>query len=178
MSYKDKYLKNILGVLSKNLDKTNVNSIPKITKIVVNVGMGTYVSTGGDYNDVLKWLKVITSQSPLLCSARKSISNFKLREGNPVGACVTLRRNKMYDFLERLITVVFPRIRDFRGFSKKSFDGMGNYTFGISSHLVFPEIPTNDIIKPFGIQITIVTTTDSNDEAYELIKEFGFPFKK
>lgn len=178
MSFREDYWQKILADLQKKLGIKNKNAVPQLKKITVNVGMGSYLNGEKDYSKVVDGIAQITGQQPIVKKSRLSISNFKLREGMPVGVSVTLRRDKMYDFFERLVTIVFPRIRDFRGFSPKSFDGKGNYSLGISDHLIFPEIPTDEVIKPFGIQVTLTTTANDDEGARALFDAFGFPFQK
>ena len=172
-----RYKTEIAPALKEKLGTKNVMSVPKVTKITINVGMGTYIKKHKDYNPVLENLAAITGQKPVLNKARIAVSNFKTRVGNPVGANVTLRGKKMYDFLNKLVNIVFPRVRDFRGISEKAFDGRGNYNLGFKEHIVFPEIHPDDVTKPHGVQITISTTASTNEEGYELLKAFGFPFK-
>ncbi len=177
MSFKTDYRQTFQPNLRKKIGDRNVHALPKLEKITINAGIGTYLKGEKDASSVIDGITRITSQRPVVKKARMSISNFKLREGMPVGVMVTLRGDRMYDFLERLIKIVFPRIRDFRGFSAKSFDGKGNYSLGIKDHLIFPEIPTDQVIKPFGLQITITTTAKNDQEAKMLLDEFGFPFR-
>lgn len=179
MSIAQTYQATIVPSLLKELNIENVQAVPRIQKIVVNAGVGKYLAADKkDPSGVVEALKRITGQNPVVNAAKKSVSNFKLREGMPVGVSVTLRKQSMYDFLERIITFVAPRIRDFRGFPNKSFDGRGNYSFGISEHTVFPEIPQDDIVKPFGLQITIVSTAENDEALKKLLTAFQFPFKK
>lgn len=170
------YRKEVVKALLATGRFKNVMEVPRLVKVVVNTG----VSTAAD-KDALRWvaddLAKITGQRPILTRARKSVSNFKLRAGMPIGAKVTLRGARMYDFLERLIHVALPRIRDFRGI-KKSFDGRGNLTFGLKEQLVFPEIQPDHVKKTQGMDITIVTTARNGEDAFELLKHLGFPFAK
>lgn len=177
MPLKIEYRDKILPSLQKKTGIKNPHSVPKFDKITVNVGVGTYLKGEKDVSAVVDGISRITGQKPVVRKSTKSISNFKLREGMPVGVSVTLRGDHMYDFLERLIKIVFPRIRDFRGFSTRSFDGRGNYSLGIHDHLIFPEIPTDEIIRPFGVQVTMTTTAKTDAEAKMLLEEFGFPFR-
>lgn len=177
MPLKAEYREKVLPSLQKKLGVKNPHSVPKFQKVTVNVGVGTYLKSEKDVSGVIDGLSRITGQKPVVRKSTKSISNFKLREGMPVGVSVTLRSDRMYDFLERLFRIVFPRIRDFRGFSTRSFDGKGNYSLGIHDHLIFPEIPTDEIIRPFGVQVTITTSARNDDEAKMLLDEFGFPFR-
>jgi len=179
MTLKDQYQKEILPALQKKLGIKNVNAVPKITKVVVNAGLGSaYTSGTKDFTVFTENFKAITGQAPVIRKATRAISNFKLREGLPNGVMVTLRGDRMYDFLNKLINVVFPRIRDFRGISRKAFDGHGNYSVGIKEHTVFPEINPDDIVKIHGLQICINTTAQNNEDGMALLTAFGFPFKK
>jgi large subunit ribosomal protein L5 len=152
--------------------------VPKIEKIVVNMGVGAAVSEPKILEEAVRELESITGQKASIRKAKKAISNFKLREGVNIGAMVTLRKEKMYEFLDRLINVALPRVRDFRGLSDKSFDGRGNYTIGIKEQIIFPEINVDKITKVMGMDVTIVTSAKSDNEAYELLKYFGLPFIK
>ena len=176
---KEKYNKEIAIALKKSLKIDNVMDIPKIEKIVLNMGIGTYIRNGNkDFSVLQNHLALIAGQAPVVVNAKKSISNFKLRAGMPVGLTVTLRWDKMYDFLEKLIHVVLPRVRDFRGISKKSFDKEGNYNFGVKEHSIFLEVPQDDVIKNHGIQITVKTTAKSKEAWVELLTAMWFPFAK
>ena len=168
-------------VKKKLMEKFNYKSvmqIPKIEKIVLNVGMGDAHSNTAGFNAVLSELTVITGQKPVKTTARKSIANFKVREGYEVGCSVTLRGNIMYEFLDRLINIALPRVRDFKGVSPKSFDNFGNYNFSITEQIIFPEIDFDKVDKIHGINITIVTTAKSKDEAHALLKGFNMPFRE
>lgn len=179
MTYKEKYYKEILPALQKELGIKNINAVPKITKIVVNAGLGSMYTAGNkDFTEFTENFKAITGQAPVIKKSKKAISNFKLREGLPNGVMVTLRGERMYDFLNKLVNIVFPRIRDFRGISKKAFDGHGNYSVGIKEHTVFPEINPDDLIKVHGLQVCINTTAKTDEDALALLTAFGFPFKK
>ncbi len=156
---------------------TNPHEVPRIEKVVVNVGAGEASKSQKLLDSILEELSTITGQRPVVTRARKSIAGFSLREGMPVGASVTLRRQKMHEFLDRLVSVAMPRIRDFRGIPTRSFDGRGNYTLGIREQLIFPEIEYDDVEQVHGMDITVVTSTDRDDEAFELLKEMGFPFR-
>jgi len=177
---KTRYQKEIAPALQKQLGIKNPMAIPKITKISINVGIGSYTKreNNKDYSHIVENIKAIAGQAPVVTKASKAISNFKLREEDPIGVMVTLRGKRMYDFLNKLINIVFPRVRDFRGLSPKSFDGNGNYSVGFKEHTVFPEIKPDDVIKYHGLQIIIGTSAKDNETAYELLKSFGFPFKK
>lgn len=180
MSLLKTYKEKIRPELKKELHVKNDFQVPAIKKIVVNVGIGTYVAkVNSDFSPVEETILNITGQKPVVRKSRKSVSNFnKLREGQPNGLVVTLRRQKMFDFLEKLITITFPRIRDFKGISDKIFDGNGNINIGIVDHTVFPEVNVQDAVKPHGIQITIVTNTSKDSEARALLDKVGFPFRK
>jgi large subunit ribosomal protein L5 len=178
MSYRQQYFKDTLPTLQKDLDIKNVMAVPKITKIVVNVGTGTYNKQHKKDDDVREHIALITGQKPVAVNARLSISNFKLREGMPVGVKVTLRGDRMYDFIYKLVHVVFPRIRDFRGFSRKAFDGRGNYSIGIRDFTIFPEINVDDAVNIHGLQICVCTTASDNAEGEKLLESFRFPFVK
>lgn len=174
-----RFMTKILPKLKEKLGKKNIMSIPKITKIRVNVGMGSYIkSHNKDYSNIIDNITTITGQKPTLNKAKKAISNFKVRQGEVIGTSVTLRGKRMYDFLNKLINIVFPRVRDFRGLSKKAFDGAGNYSIGFKEHTVFPEISPDDIIKLHGVQISITTSAKTDEEGLELLTLLGFPFKK
>jgi len=152
--------------------------VPKIEKIVVNMGVGAAVAEPKILEEAVKVLESITGQKASIRKAKKAISNFKLREGLSIGAMATLRKERMYEFLDRLINVALPRVRDFRGLSDKSFDGRGNYTLGLKEQIIFPEINVDKITKVLGMDVTIVTSAKSDNEAYELLKSFGMPFIK
>lgn len=165
--------------LQKELSLDNVTLVPKVEKISISVGVGTLAQKDKKaIQEVVENLTAIAGQKPVITQARKSISNFKLREGMPVGVNVTLRGEAMINFLNKLINIVFPRIRDFRGFSKKSFDGQGNLSIGIKEHLVFPEINPDDLVTIHGMQINIITSTKDDEQAYALLSKFNFPFKE
>lgn len=179
MSLKDKYVKEILPKLQKDLDCKNIMEVPKIEKVVLNMGIGTYIRSGNkDYSVLLEHLALISGQAPVVKNAKKAISNFKLRAGMPVGLTVTLRGDNMYAFLDKLVNIVLPRVRDFRGISSKSFDSEGNYNFGIKEHTIFPEVPQDDVVKNHGIQITVKTTAQNAEGGRALLTEMGFPFAK
>lgn len=170
--------KDIANKVQQALHISNIYAIPRIEKVVINVGMGTYLRTSKDYSDIVENIKKISGQQPIVTFAKKSISNFKLREKTPIGVKVTLRGKRMYNFIDKLVKMILPRIRDFRGLSKKSFDPRGNYTIGLREVLVFPEVNPDDVNKIHGLEITITTTAQKKEEGYVLLKEFGFPFKK
>ncbi|MGE5496914.1 MAG: 50S ribosomal protein L5 [Syntrophothermus sp.] len=174
----DKYKTEIAPELKKRFSYKSDMQVPKLHKIVINMGVGSAVSDPKNLDEAVKDLETITGQKASVRLARKSISNFKLREGMKIGAMVTLRRDKMYEFLDRLITIALPRVRDFRGIPDKSFDGRGNYTLGIKEQIIFPEINVDKVTKILGMDITFVTTAKSDNEAYELLTAFGVPFRK
>ena len=173
----EKYKKTILPNLKTKLAKTNVMSVPKLEKIVLNMGCGSSINEKKYLEEALDVLTQVSGQKPVITKARKSIANFRLRVGMNIGCMVTLRGALMYEFLDRLISITLPRVRDFRGLNPKSFDGRGNYNLGLTEHLVFPEINPDKFTKPQGMNITFVTNVDSDDEARELLREFGMPFR-
>ncbi|MEC8999758.1 MAG: 50S ribosomal protein L5 [Actinomycetota bacterium] len=175
---RERYVDEIRDVLMNELGLSNVMQVPKLTKIVVNVGVGDAAQQAKLLDGAVADLTVITGQKPLVTRARTSISNFKLREGQAIGAKVTLRGDRMYEFLDRLITLAIPRIRDFRGLSPRSFDGNGNYTFGVTEQLIFPEIDYDKVDRTRGMDITIVTSASDDDGGLALLAAFGFPFRK
>ncbi|MBM3324585.1 MAG: 50S ribosomal protein L5 [Calditrichaeota bacterium] len=172
------YRERIVPALREKFGYKNVMQVPRLSKIVVNVGAGDASQNPKLLDAVVGDLGIITGQKAAIARAHKSVSNFKLRVGMPIGAYVTLRGMSMFEFLDRLLTVAIPRIRDFRGVSDRSFDGRGNYTLGVREQIVFPEIDYDKIDKIRGMDITIVTTAKTDEEAYELLKEFGMPFRK
>ena len=174
---KKHYREQVRPRLTERFEFSNPHEVPQVEKVVLNVGIGEASRSQKLLDSVLEELGTITGQKPVVTKARKSIAGFSLREGMPVGASVTLRRTRMYEFLDRLVSVAMPRIRDFRGIPTRSFDGRGNYTFGVKEQLMFPEIDYDDVESVHGMDITIVTTTDKDDEAYELLREMGFPFR-
>ena len=178
MSLRKHYTSTVLPKLAKELKK-NVNALPRLEKVVVNMGIGSLV-TGGqkDYSLFEKHLTLITGQKPVLSKSRVAISNFKLREGLPVGLTVTLRGQRMFDFLEKLIHVVLPRVRDFQGLRPKSIDQGGNFNLGLKEQTLFPEIVQDDVIKTHGMQITVVTKSQSPEDSLLLLQNIGFPFHK
>jgi large subunit ribosomal protein L5 len=175
---KDKYFDEIRPDLQKRLGYNNVNQVPQLSSIVINSGVGDAITDHKKLESVSGELAQITGQKPVTRRAKKSISNFKLRAGMPVGAMVTLRRARMYEFMDRLINVAIPRIRDFRGVPTKSFDGRGNYTLGVTEQIIFPEIDYDKVDKIRGMNVTFVTTAKTDSEAFELLKAFGMPFRK
>ncbi len=176
LRFKDLYTKEIVPNLQKEFAYKNKHQMPKVVKIVVNMGVGQTVADSKVINNALNDLTLISGQKPLVTEAKKSIATFKLREGMKVGCKVTLRKDRMYDFLERLVIVALPRIKEFRGFSSKSFDGRGNFTFGIKEQIVFPEINYDKIDVIRGMDITIVTSAMNNEEGKLLLSGFNLPF--
>ncbi|GEL78056.1 50S ribosomal protein L5 [Tenuibacillus multivorans] len=168
-------------IVSKLVEKFNYSSVmqaPKIEKIVINMGVGDAVQNAKALDNAVEELQLISGQKPTVTRAKKSIAGFRLREGMPIGAKVTLRGERMYDFLQKLIAVSLPRVRDFRGISSKAFDGRGNYTLGIKEQLIFPEIDYDKVSKVRGMDIVVVTTADTDEEARELLSQFGMPFRQ
>ena len=174
---KDYYQETVVPKLKETFNYSNPMEIPKIDKIVVNMGLGEAIHNIKIIDSAVEELRQISGQQPVVTRAKKSIAAFKLREGMPIGCMVTLRRNRMYDFLNKLINVALPRVRDFRGISGKAFDGAGNYSLGIKEQLIFPEIDYDKIDKIKGLNISIVTSAKSNEEGKELLKLLGMPFK-
>ncbi|WP_059174135.1 50S ribosomal protein L5 [Bacillus sp. FJAT-27445] len=175
---KEKYVKEITPALVSKFNYKSVMQVPKVEKIVVNMGVGDAVANAKALDSAVEELTSITGQKPVVTRAKKSIAGFRLREGMPIGAKVTLRGKRMYDFLDKLISVSLPRVRDFRGISKKAFDGRGNYTLGVKEQLIFPEIDYDKVSKVRGMDIVIVTTANTDEEARELLTQFGMPFQK
>jgi len=177
-TYKTKYQKEVIPALTKEFGYTSVMQVPNITKIVINQGVGRHSVADKKIIDTsIAELSAIAGQKAVATTSRKDISNFKLRRGVAVGVCVTLRGERMYEFLERLIAVSLPRIRDFKGVSGK-LDGRGNYSMGVSEQIIFPEIDIDKVTKMIGLQITFVTSANTDEEAYSLLREYGIPFKK
>lgn len=175
---KDLYKKEIISQMKEKFSYENINQVPKVEKIVVNMTTKDCVTNGKTVDKIMEDLGQITGQKPVVARAKKSIAGFKLRQGMPLGAAVTLRGEHMYEFLDRLISISLPRVRDFRGISSKAFDGRGNYTLGIKEQIIFPEINYDQIDKVRGLGITVVTTAKTNEEGRELLRMFGMPFKK
>jgi large subunit ribosomal protein L5 len=174
----DIYKKDIVPALVKAFNYKSVMQVPKINKIVVNMGVGAAVADQKIMDEAVKELETITGQKVSVRKSKKAISNFKLRENMNIGAMVTLRRERMYEFLDRLVNIALPRVRDFRGLSDKSFDGRGNYTLGVKEQIIFPEINVDKITRVMGMDITLVTTAKTDNEAFELLRAFGLPFRK
>ena len=175
---KEMYVKEVAPALMKKFEYKSVMQIPKLDKIVVNVGCGEAIANSKVIDAVVSDLKQITGQTPVVCKAKKSVANFKLREGMVIGAKVTLRGDRMYEFLDRLFNLALPRVRDFRGINPNSFDGRGNYSMGIKEQLIFPEIDYDKIDKVRGMDICFVTTAKSDEEARELLALMGAPFSR
>jgi len=175
---KEKYLNEVSSALMSKFEYKSVMQIPKVEKIVINMGVGDAVQNSKALDAAVEELTIITGQKPVVTKAKKSIAGFRLREGMPIGAKVTLRGERMYEFLDKLISISLPRVRDFRGVSKKAFDGRGNYTLGVKEQLIFPEIDYDKVSKVRGMDIVIVTTANSDEEARELLTQFGMPFQK
>jgi large subunit ribosomal protein L5 len=176
--FKEKYLKEVAPALVKEFSYTNPMSIPKLEKIVVNVGLGEAIANAKALDAAVGDLATITGQKPVVTKAKKSIAAFKLREGMSIGAMVTLRGDRMYEFLDRLVSLALPRVRDFRGVSPKAFDGRGNYTIGLKDQLIFPEIDFGKIDKARGMNVCIVTTARTDEEARALLRHMGMPFRQ
>jgi large subunit ribosomal protein L5 len=175
---KERYREEIVGALREQFDFANVMQVPGLTKIVVNMGVGDAAKDSKLIDGAIRDLATITGQKPQITKARKSIAQFKLREGMPIGAHVTLRGDRMWEFLDRLLSLALPRIRDFRGLSPKQFDGNGNYTFGLNEQSMFHEIDQDKIDRVRGMDITVVTTAKTDDEGRALLRQLGFPFKE
>jgi large subunit ribosomal protein L5 len=175
---KERYQKEISPALMKALGLTNVMEIPRIKKVVVNIGLGEALDNPKALDAAVIDLTAITGQKPVITKARKSIANFKLREGRAIGTAVTLRGERMWSFLDRLLNIVLPRVRDFRGVSAESFDGRGNYTLGLREQIIFPEIEYDKVDKVRGLEITIVTSAQTDDQAAALLQLLGMPFRK
>src|SRR6266481_5799568 len=175
---KARFQKEVAPTLMKELDLKNPMAVPRLHKIVVNMGVGEATQNAKILDPAVNELGQITGQKPVVTRAKKSIAAFKVREGMPIGAMVTLRGDRMYEFMDRLVNIVLPRVRDFRGVSTKSFDGRGNYTLGLRDQLIFPEISYEKVDKIRGMNVTIVTTARTDDEARELLKQLGMPFRQ
>ena len=175
---KEKYNKEVVPALIEKFEYKSVMQAPKVEKIVVNMGVGEAVSNAKALDKAVEELQIITGQKPLITKAKKSIAGFRLREGMPIGAKVTLRGERMYEFLDKLVTDSLPRVRDFHGVSKKAFDGRGNYTLGVKEQLIFPEVDYDLVDKVRGLDIVIVTTANTDEESRELLTQLGMPFQK
>ncbi|MFA6897341.1 MAG: 50S ribosomal protein L5 [Patescibacteria group bacterium] len=173
---KEKYAKEIVPELKKELNYPNVMAVPKVKKVVVNVGLGNILkNSSDDLKNITEDFENIVGQKPVITNAKKAISSFKIREGMPVGMMVTLRGDRMYEFLDRLSNVVLPQVRDFRGLKKSAFDGKGNYSIGMKEHIVFPEVTRDNIKTIFGMEVNIATDAKTDEEAYALLKKLGLP---
>ena len=175
---KEKYNKEIVPSLREKYNYKSVMEVPKLEKIVINMGVGDASSNSKLLDAAMADLELISGQKPVATKAKKAIAGFKLREGQPIGCKVTVRGENMYNFLDKLISITLPRVRDFRGVSNRSFDGRGNYTIGLTDQLIFSEIEYDNVVKVRGMDIVFVTTAKTNDEAYDLLKGFGMPFNK
>ena len=175
---KDKYLKEVITSLKEKYNYTTLMAVPKLEKIVINMGVGEATTNSKLLDAAVADLELITGAKPVVTKARKSIAGFKVREGAPIGCKVTLRGENMYVFLEKLIRLALPRVKDFRGVSNKAFDGRGNYTLGIKEQLIFPEIEYDTVVKVRGMDIVFVTTAKTNEEAFDLLSGLGIPFRK
>ena len=175
---KDQYRTQLIDELKKQFNIENTNAVPKLEKIVINIGDGKAATDGRALESMVDELTAISGQKPVIKRAKKSIAGFKIREGMPIGVSVTLRGNRMWEFYDRFVQVVVPRIRDFRGFSKKSFDGNGNFSLGLNEQLVFPEVEYDKVRDIRGMNITICTTAKDNSGGYELLNSLGFPFRE
>lgn len=173
---KEKYINEVTSKLVEKFKYSNLMQVPKIEKVVINMGVGEAKDNSKVLESVVNDMQLISGQKPIICRAKKSISNFKLRENMPIGCKVTLRKSRMYNFIDKLFNVALPRVRDFRGVSEKSFDGRGNYTLGLKEHLIFPEIEYDKIDKIRGIEVIFVTTAKTDEEARELLRYLGMPF--
>ena len=175
---RERYVKEIVPNMQKKFNYKSVMQVPKLDKIVINIGCGDATHNSKLLDAACNDLLQITGQKPVVTKAKKSIAGFKIREGQAIGSKVTLRGERMYNFLDKLISVSLPRVRDFRGLSPKAYDGRGNYTIGIKEQLVFPEIEFDDVVKVRGMEIVLVTTANTNEEAHALLEELGIPFRK
>lgn len=175
---KEQYNNEFKDQLKKDLGLDNEMRVPRLSKIVVNMGAGDAAADAKLIDGVVEDLRIITGQQPKVNRARKSVSNFKIREGQAIGASVTLRGDRMWEFLDRLVALAIPRIRDFRGLSPKGFDGRGNYSFGVTEQLIFPEIDYDKVMKVRGMDITLVTTAETDEHGRALLDAFGFPFRR
>ena len=175
---KERYKNEIVPQLEKDLEIKNINQVPKLVKVVVNMGVGGAASDSKLLDAAINDLRAITGQQPMVCRAKKSIAGFHIREGMAIGAKVTLRGDRMWEFVDRLLSVALPRVRDFRGINPDSFDGRGNYSLGITEQLIFPEIDYDKIDRTRGMDIAVVTTAENDEQGYALLKALGFPFKE
>ena len=175
---KEMYNRQIVPEMVKEMGYENVMQVPRLRKIVINMGMGSALVNPKELEGAVSDLAKISGQKPVVTKSKKSIASFKVRKGNAIGCMVTLRGNRMYEFLDRLLNIAIPRVRDFRGLSEKSFDGKGNYTIGVKEQVIFPEVDYESIVSVKGMNITITSSAENNEEAIALFKKFGFPFRK
>lgn len=175
---KEKYLKEVVPQLMREFGYKNIMEVPRIEKIVLNMGLGEATQNPKVIDHAMEQLAAISGQKPSIRRAKKSIAQFKLRKGMPIGVSVTLRKNRMWEFLDRLISIALPRVRDFKGISTKSFDGRGNYTLGLTEQIIFPEINYDTVDKVRGLSVTIVTTAETDEEAFALLSKLGMPFRR
>ena len=175
---KERYQKEVAPAIAKEFGIKNPMAIPRVEKVVLNMGMGEAIANAKILDTAADELRAITGQKPVITKAKKSIASFKLRQGMPIGVMVTLRGDRMYEFLDRLVSIALPRVRDFRGISPKAFDGRGNYTIGVREQLIFPEIDFNKVDRTRGMNVSIVTTARTDEEGRALLREFGMPFMK
>ena len=175
---KEKYVTEVVPALKEQLQLANVNDVPRLEKIVVNMGVGAAVQDAKQLDAAIEDLRIITGQQPMVTRARKSIAGFKIRQGMPIGAKVTLRGDRMWEFFDRLVSTAIPRIRDFRGLNPESFDGRGNYSMGVTEQLIFPEIDYDKVDRMRGMDITFVTSAKDDEQAKALLDAFGFPFAR
>jgi large subunit ribosomal protein L5 len=175
---KEKYKSEVVAALVKKFNYANVMAVPKMSKIIINMGVGEAIRNPKAMDNAVDELTSITGQKPIITKAKKPISSFKLRKGMPIGCCVTLRREHMYEFFDRLVNIALPRVRDFKGVSGRSFDGRGNYTLGLKDQLLFPEVDYGKVEQARGMNVTIVTTAETDEEAKELLRLLGMPFSK
>ena len=176
--FKEKYHSEVIASLMEQFSYGNVNQVPRLEKIVVNMGVGEAAQDVKQLDAAMADLAIITGQKPMVARAKKSIAGFKIRQGMPIGAKVTLRGDRMWEFFDRLITTAIPRVRDFRGLNPDSFDGRGNYSMGVTEQLIFPEVDYDKVDRVRGMDITFVTSSKTDDEARALLSAFGFPFKR
>ena len=174
----DKYKNEVIDQMMKDFQYSSVMEVPKIEKVIVNMGVGDAIQNSKNMDDAVEEISLITAQKPLITKAKKSIANFKVRQGMPIGVKTTLRSDRAYEFLDKLFNIALPRVRDFRGVSENSFDGHGNYTMGIREQIIFPEIDYDKVNKTRGLDVVIVTTAKTNEEAKALLKYLGMPFAK
>jgi len=175
---RQQYQDEVVEKLSKEFNIDNVSAVPRLEKIVLNMGIGEATQNVKILEEAIEELTQLAGQRPVMTHARKSIAAFKLREGQPIGCCVTLRGHRMWEFLDRLISVALPRVRDFRGVPAGSFDGRGNYTLGVKDHLIFPDVDYNRVSRSKGMNVTVVTTSDNDEKAFYLLRELGMPFRR